>query len=153
MVHSVYKVMMSICCVSLPSQKTHYLFDLRHLVKECIANIEILFDNFQHLPFWWALAFWLFGWIFCPYKPVYYSGGVSGGGFVAMAVGLSVRWQVTGDARHATPYTWHRHFILFILFFCFPFSFGIGATNRTRLEIQLIFFLLFTELAHWADLV
>ena len=38
---------------------------------------------------------------------LYIEGKLAGGGFVAVAVGVSDRWQVTGDRWRATHETWH----------------------------------------------
>ena len=74
---------------------------------------------------------------------------------VAVAVGVSDWWQVTGDrwnatrkAWHLTPDTWHVtgdtwHQIFVLSLICCPFSsfslcFGISATICTHKEIQFL---------------
>ena len=68
-------------------------------------------------------------------------GELAWGGTVAVAVGVSDTWQVTGDTQHVThdtwnvtSKTWHVTHNLFFFFFSVLVRFGIGATIRTRRE-------------------
>ena len=56
------------------------------------------------------------------------AGELAGEGFVAVTVGVSDRRQVAGDRRHMT--------LFFSPFLSVFIGFGIGATIRTRQEIQ-----------------
>ena len=86
-------------------------------------------------------------------------GELAGGGSVAVAVGISDMWQVTcntwhmtHDMKHMTHETLHIFSIIFYLLIMSVYiCFGIGATIRTRQEIQylLYFRILFKESAPW----
>ena len=111
----------------------------RLLVEERIANIGIpleVYFNFL-LLFWWTFAFLNYFGLLGLCEPAYY-------------VGVSDRWQVTGDMQHATCDTWHMtydiwhmtsdtsHFLLFFSFLSISVHFGIGATFCTRQEIPCL---------------
>ena len=77
-------------------------------------------------------------------------GGLAWGRYVAVFVGLSERWQVTRDSRHLTCDTWNMtcdtwhvtfdtwRVTIFFFFLSTYVRFGIGATIRTRREIQCL---------------
>ena len=46
-------------------------------------------------------------WVFAIQPTVHNGGVIAGGGSVAVAIGVSERWQVTRDMWHVTPDTWH----------------------------------------------
>ena len=62
-------------------------------------------------------------------------GELAGGGSVAVAVGFSDRWQVKCDMWHLTP---DASFFVVGPFLSVSVLFGIGATIRTRREIQCL---------------
>ena len=64
----------------------------------------------------------VFGFWFC--KPVIIS-ELSGGGSVAVAVGVSDSWQVTGDTRHVTRDIWHKTSDMWRMTFDFFFLFAL----------------------------
>ena len=109
-------------------------FSLSLLVEERIANIGIPLDVFGFLQFWWFLRFefvQVFGSLQTSLMLIV--GESAGGGYVAVAVGVSNRWQVTGDRWqetrntwhlthymwHLTPATWHHFLFYFIFYFIF----------------------------------
>ena len=46
-------------------------------------------------------------WVYANHPPVHSGGSVAGRGSVAVAVGVSDRWQVTHDTQHMTHDMWH----------------------------------------------
>ena len=107
---------MSVCRVSVPSQKTRFPVDWRLLVEECIANSGIPLDIFRSFLFQWLFSFCIFLCFFGSLRTslLCISGELEGGGSAAVAVVVSDRWQVTRDTRQAT----FSSFLLLFLPFC-----------------------------------
>ena len=121
-------------CLSVRVWKPRFPEDWRFLVEECFANIGI----FGFLTLLWYYDFkktiGLVGSFQTRLLCIVWelAGGVVA---VAMAVGVSDRWQVALNMWHVKPDIWH----LALFFFPFLFvsvRFGIGATTRAHCEIQ-----------------
>ena len=85
-----------------------------------------------------TVGFYIFYFLFnCPFMShlTVHSQELAGGGSMAVTVGISDMWQVTGDTQHMTPDTWHLTPDLKNKFIYF---FGIGATICTHQEIQCL---------------
>ena len=97
-------------CVCAIAEKTRFLMDGSHLVEDSIANNGKPLDIF--------LLFFVVLLILCILKHIlvlgslqasllYIMGELAVGASVAVAVGVSEKWQVTDDVQHVTHDIWH----------------------------------------------
>ena len=92
-------------------QKIHFPVHWRLLVEECIGNIgSSLDDLFRFCSFYDFFSFWIF-WVIWSLQTSLLTlciiGEFAKGGFVAVAVSVSDRWQVTCNRQLMTHDTWH----------------------------------------------
>ena len=112
---SVYNLRCQSICLSVcPHLETPLPVDWRLLVKERIANIGIPLDISEFLPIRWYFAFWQFFLVFgsLQISLLCIVWELNRGLSVAVAVGVSDRWQLTCDTQYAIRDMWH----LFCLF-------------------------------------
>ena len=118
-------------------------WSLRLLVEERIANIGIPLHVLDFCSFDLVLLF-EFIWVLGSFQTslLCLVGELAGGQSVAMAFGISNKWQVRCDMWHVICDMWHLTCdtwpVTHDFFFAFSVRFGIGATICTRWEIQCL---------------
>ena len=141
-IHSIHCDVLQSVCLSINVLKPCFTVDWIHLVKECIANIDIHLDIFAVLPFQWFVLkkFQVLGSLQTCLLCIV--GELAEGGSVAVAVSVthetqnvkSYTWHVTCHTWHLTPDTWYySKFFPSILFVSVCFS--IGTTICPHWEI------------------